>query len=158
MTPERKPSETLRLAVRAAVEIAGLTAAAERSGIPKSSISGYISRGRAMPIDRVAHLLASLGWRLAITAKRRHGRKNGYANVDWRKTNHDIATERGVSAEAVAQARWLHAPETAPRRVARTDWASIDWRKPVMQIAEETGRLYTTVSMAKRRYANAARK
>ena len=70
-------------------------------------------------------------------------KRYNWANVDWNKSNVEIATELGMNfpketAGFVNDMRRLWAPRTF-QPVKRIDWDSADWTKPTNQIANELG-------------------
>lgn len=77
-----------------------------------------------------------------------------YANVDWSKTNREIAAQLGVSYQAVARARRTRGVPVGQcgrppgTRLAKSDkrYAGVDWSQTDRQIAAQLGVSYQAVA------------
>lgn len=78
-------------------------------------------------------------------AKPPQRRKFAWAEVDWSKSNMEIAREMRTQHTQVWIARRRYAPETVIKQRVY-DWSAVDWSKSNTEIAKEIGAKYATVS------------
>lgn len=78
-------------------------------------------------------------------AKPPQRRKFAWSEVDWSKSNMEIAREMRTQHTQVWIARQRYAPETVIQQRIY-DWSEVDWNKSNAEIAEELGAKYSTVS------------
>jgi hypothetical protein len=85
---------------------------------------------------------------------------NRWLDVDWKKSNAEIAKEMNVNPSSVGVQRKTrglsHDPLTHTMRAGRVslpDWATVDWRTPTRVLAQELGLPMSMISSKRRIYA-----
>lgn len=83
--------------------------------------------------------------------------KIDWNNVDWSKTNKDIATELNTSTDYVSQRRKIHAPKTVGKVhhnqiEAKKRWKGTRWSLGASKICKSKGVSDVSVYRAARRY------
>lgn len=129
---------------------------AERAEISPHTLENWLTE---KPWGREPSLLEKIGLSKLVFEMVNHERvaqrspaktSARWANVDWSKTNMEIAVEIGVSVQAVYQRRKIAGQAPIKKR---SKWADVDWSKTDAEIAAEHGVTRQNVNLYRHKFA-----